>query len=257
MEQLQDEVSAVLWTLGKPELINVCQYLKCKEPTGEGFRGQPRRALIRLAESTLEDIKGRETGLFSEAVKFQLKPHLSNPRVTDEVLIEKVNEAAGLELERQNKLRRNTAAKPPRVSEIHTELQPNHSPLPGSSETDMDDETQTKGCGVVFAKKKTGQSKGLDPETAKLIEGLKADVLEVKKKFNETLEATKSRPTTDARRPPAAGWARGCQVCREAQVGDTCRHCYRCGQEGHLSRGCRQNRSTQGNGRGLLSRDPQ
>ncbi|KAJ8369291.1 hypothetical protein SKAU_G00093190 [Synaphobranchus kaupii] len=56
-----------------------------------------------------------ETGLFSEAVK----PHLSNPRVTDEVLIEKVNEAAGLELEQQNKLRRNTAAKPPRAEQVH------------------------------------------------------------------------------------------------------------------------------------------
>ncbi|KAK0144609.1 hypothetical protein N1851_016951 [Merluccius polli] len=92
---------------------------------------------------------------------------------------------------------------------------------------------------------------------AKLIEGLKADVLEVKKMFNETLEASMSRPSADTRLTPAARWVRGCQACREAQVGDTCRHCYRCGQEGHLSRGCRQNRSVPGNGRGLLSRDPQ
>ena len=60
MEQLQDEISAVLWTLGQPELINVCQRIKCSEPAGEGFRGQSRRALIRLTESTLGEIEESE-----------------------------------------------------------------------------------------------------------------------------------------------------------------------------------------------------
>lgn len=202
-------------------------------------------------------LRSLETGLFSEAVKFQLKPYLSNPKVTDEVLIEKVNEAASLELERQTKFRRNITVKPTRVNEIHTELQSNHSQVSMNSETDIHGETQIKGGGAVSTKKKQGQSKGLDTETAKLIEGLKADVLEVKKMFNETLEATKPRPSTDTRPSSATRWARGCQACREAQVVDTCRHCYRCGQEGHVSRGCRQSRFTQGNGRGLLSWDPQ
>lgn len=57
MEQLQDEISAALWALGKPELIKVCQHLKCSEPTGEGFKEQSRRALIRLTESTLDEIE--------------------------------------------------------------------------------------------------------------------------------------------------------------------------------------------------------
>lgn len=39
------------------------------------------------------------TGLLTEAVKFQFKPYLSNPSVTDEILIGKINEAASLELE--------------------------------------------------------------------------------------------------------------------------------------------------------------
>ena len=65
-----------------------------------------------------------------------------------------------------------------------------------NSETDINYETQTKGGVVVSTKKKRGQSKGPDPETAKLIEGHKVDVLEAKKMFNEILEATKSRPST-------------------------------------------------------------
>lgn len=202
-------------------------------------------------------LRSLETGLLSEAVKFQLKPYLSNYQVTDEVLIEKINEAASLELERQNKLRRNTTVKTPRINEVHAESQHNHTQPPLNSEPDRKDETQTKGGEGGATKKKQGQNKGLDSETAKLIEGLKADVLEVKKMFNETLEATKVRSSMDSRFSPTTRRARGCQMCREAQLGDLCRHCYRCGQEGHLSRGCRQARITQGNGRGLLSRDPQ
>ncbi|XP_039636880.1 uncharacterized protein LOC120546178 [Perca fluviatilis] len=57
MEQLQDEVSSVLWTLGKPELIKVCHQLKCSEPSGVGFQGLSRRALGRLAENTLDELE--------------------------------------------------------------------------------------------------------------------------------------------------------------------------------------------------------
>lgn len=68
MESLQDEISAVLWTLGKSELINVCQYLKISESTG-GFSGQSCRALIQLAESTLDEIgKGEESQVFQQYV---------------------------------------------------------------------------------------------------------------------------------------------------------------------------------------------
>lgn len=57
MEQLQDCVSSKFLMLEKPELIKVCLYLKCNEPSGEGFPGQTRRALIRLAEGTLDEIE--------------------------------------------------------------------------------------------------------------------------------------------------------------------------------------------------------
>lgn len=50
-------------------------------------------------------LRSIETGLLSEAVKLQLKTYLSNPRIKDEELIERVNEAAILEQERQQKLR--------------------------------------------------------------------------------------------------------------------------------------------------------
>lgn len=35
---------------------------------------------------------------------------------------------------------------------------------------------------------------------------------------------------------------RGCGVCKEQGLGDQCGHCFKCGQSGHLSRGCRGQR---------------
>ena len=93
-------------------------------------------------------------------------------------------------------------------------------------------------------KKKQGQCKGPDLETTKLIEGLKADVMEVKKMFSETLGATKSHPSTDTGPSIAVRWTRGCQACREAQDSESCTHCYRCGQEGHLSHGTHSSHSS-------------
>uniref|UniRef100_A0A3B5LS08 CCHC-type domain-containing protein n=1 Tax=Xiphophorus couchianus TaxID=32473 RepID=A0A3B5LS08_9TELE len=91
--------------------------------------------------------------------------------------------------------------------------------------------------------------------TTKLIEGLKAEMLELKKLVLETVEITKKhqteRATTHSYRKP-----RGCPACLEAQSGERCTHCYKCGQGGHLARGCRQNRGQQGNWTGLLGRDP-
>lgn len=47
-----------------------------------------------------------DTGLLDDTVKFQVKPYLSELKVADEVLIDKIGEAANLELERQTQLKR-------------------------------------------------------------------------------------------------------------------------------------------------------
>lgn len=69
---------------------------------------------------------------------------------------------------------------------------------------------------MVATKKKQGQSNGLDWEISTLIEGLEADVLDVKKMFNETLEATTLRASMDSPSSPSElpnvqrgpGWSR-------------------------------------------------
>lgn len=73
MEQLRDEVSRILLTLEKSELICVCEHLKCSEPSG-GFASQAQRALIRLAETTLDDMEDEED---SESLQQYLQRLLS------------------------------------------------------------------------------------------------------------------------------------------------------------------------------------
>lgn len=61
------------------------------------------------------------TGLLSDNIKFQIKPFLDDPAVSDEILIERVNEAASLEAERLNKPKKSTA-KSACVNELHTSI---------------------------------------------------------------------------------------------------------------------------------------
>lgn len=189
-------------------------------------------------------LRSIETGLYSDAVKFQLKPYLSNRTVTDEVLIERISEAANLEQERQQKLRKIVVInKPPKVSEVQAQVYP-----PDASAAVVDTVTHREAGGK--SKKSQGPKTEIDP-----IEALKAEVLEIKKLMLQTVEATQAGPT-EKTFTPSHSRPRGCRACQEAQIGDSCRHCFKCGQEGHLSRECRRTREQQGNETGLPSRDP-
>lgn len=189
-------------------------------------------------------LRSLETGLICDAVKNQLKPHLSDPTVTDDTLIEKLNEAASLDQERQNKQRRTAAWKQPKLNEIRTEH------IGETVERDVAAEREEVPLTV---KKKQSKVKELNVGSNEGIADLKAEVLEMKKMLLETMEATKLHHHPRTRPSSAAKWTKRCKACQETNVGESSNHCYRCGQEGLLSRGCRLKRPTQGNKRGLLS----
>ena len=196
-------------------------------------------------------LRSLETGLYSDAVKFQIKPYLKSPSVTDEELIERINEAANLEQERQQKLKKSVMSKPPKLSEIQTEVS---TLAPQPPPEDHRDPTNTADLRAK-SKKGQGRSTEQDSSTSHLIEGLRAELLEMKKLVLESAEANKKMQADRADRSSARNRPRGCRACREAQIGESCRHCFKCGQDGHLSRGCRQGREQQGNESGLPSRD--
>ncbi|KAK7922731.1 hypothetical protein WMY93_009633 [Mugilogobius chulae] len=68
-------------------------------------------------------LRSVSTGLISDHIKFQLKLYLDDPAVTDEILIDKLNEAASVESERLSKQRKNAISRAPKINELQTEAQ--------------------------------------------------------------------------------------------------------------------------------------
>lgn len=73
---------------------------------------------------------------------------------------------------------------------------------------------------------------------------------EMKQILSAVLEASHHPPL---RRPRL----KGCQKCRNEGAGDNCSHCFKCGLDGHFSRGCRAHRQLPENRSGLPGRDHQ
>lgn len=178
------------------------------------------------------------TGLLNDNIKFQITSLLDNPDVTDETLIERLNEAVNLEAERLNKLKRNNA-KAPKINELLTPEGPGTGPQTTSART-----------------KENTKAARAPPEVHALVTELKAEVAEVKQmvlaSLNNKLQPTK-RPTYNA----GPRRRRGCRTCQNNGEGDNCTHCFKCGQSGHISRGCRAPRLLQGNDAGPLPWDQQ
>lgn len=162
-------------------------------------------------------LRSIETVLISEAVMLQLKPYLTNPRIKDEELIERVNEALNLEQERQQKLKKNVMSKSPRPSEIQTNICPLESQLHSRGYMDHksnDSSPAVKADSTSISKKSQVKQKEADPSMSQMIEQLRADVLEMKQMENETMETAKGR--TEQVIPVNGNRLRGCRVCQEA-----------------------------------------
>lgn len=190
------------------------------------------------------------TGLLNDNIKFQIKPFLDNPGVTDETLIEKVTEAANLETERLNKLKRNST-KAPRVNELQT------SNTWDSSQDSSTQNTQPMRNTKELSKEKTKAAHPPpEPEMHALVRELKTEVAEMKRMVLASMSTDKPQnykqraESQDTRK-------RGCRACQDKGEGGSCSHCFKCGQLGHISRGCRAPRQVQGNIRGLLPKDQQ
>lgn len=186
-------------------------------------------------------LRSIETGLLSDSVKFQILPYLSKMEITDEELIEKVNEASRLESERQEKKKRFTAVRNPKIQEIQSEVQTDSAPAQSPPKTKEPNST----AAVRTVRGKETKQESIN--TQQIMEELRT---EMRQMFLAAME-TSHRPLGPRRRE------RGCQKCREEKVGETCSHCFKCGLEGHFSRGCRGQRSMSGNGQGLLRWDQQ
>ncbi|XP_019221791.1 uncharacterized protein LOC109204700 [Oreochromis niloticus] len=168
------------------------------------------------------------TGLISDNVKYQIKPYLDDPAVTDDVLIAKTNEAASLEWERQQKFRKTTREM--KVREIKAEAQSVQEAAVGAvGGQDQPFSTSTKGK----AAKAPATVTRKETELFEIINQLKGEIAEIKGAIRES-----HRPSPSHR----PSLKRGCRDCQDSNRGENCDHCFKCGQSGHLSRGCRTQR---------------
>lgn len=165
------------------------------------------------------------TGLMNDNVKYQIKSCLDDIAVTDETLITKINEAASLEWERQQKFRKNS--KEPRIRETRAEAQPQQGAVVGA----------VGGCELTAnttPKAKTQPTMtSRESELLDIIKQLKGEISEIKGAIQTSKRSSpQSRPNRK----------RGCMDCQERNLGEQCDHCFKCGQSGHLSKGCRARR---------------
>lgn len=165
------------------------------------------------------------TGLVSDNVKHQIKNCLDDPTVTDDVLIAKTNEAASLEWERQQKFKR--TSREPKVRELRADIQPVKEPSVGAvGGREQSFPTPTREKVVKTQPRMTCK----ESELLDIISQLKEEIAEIKGAIKES---HKSPPWHRPSRKP------GCRTCQDNNKGEECHHCFKCGQSGHLARGCR------------------
>ena len=158
-----------------------------------------------------------ETGLISNTLRTRRRAHLQQPNVTDAELINELNIAVTEESERNLKL-----GLGPKGKVKVTQVQSNN-----------DEKSAVKELVAEI----------------KALKGEMATLKEEEKKNKEQYGAQGRNHAGVARRG-----RRGCTKCQTEGCRDSCRHCWTCGDGGHLSYICNK---TQGNFPRLLSRDRQ
>lgn len=165
------------------------------------------------------------TGLINDSVKYQMKSCLDDPTVTDDVLIAKLNEAASLEWERQQKFKNNS--REAKVKELKTEVHPDQEVTVGAV-GGRDQSSSTPNRDKMVKSQPTATRK--ESELHDIIKQLKEEITEIKGAMKE------SNRWSSQRRPSRK---QGCRDCQDKNKGEECDHCFKCGQSGHHSRGCR------------------
>lgn len=152
-----------------------------------------------------------KTGL-TGSLKGEMRQYLQDPDISDEELLEKLSLVVSLEEKRAEK-----RGPKPRINTVSASEAEPKSP---TAETDQ-------------------------------IKQLSAGVQELTACVASLREAMQSPQSMPPRRQQEKGRReRGCPSCREKGAGDECRHCYKCGGDNHIARGCRS-----GNGPGLPQGD--
>ena len=178
-----------------------------------------------------------ETGLKDEAVRAKLRPFLEKTTVSDEQLLEKINQIMSAEMERYNKMS-SGGKKGLRVNQVGTSSV--------SSNPDPGQPGQTPQSESAKSVKKEAKPNSL----VTALEAIQSDLTSLKQAFDK---AHTSSERTANKRYGSANQSQfrrhKCTACYSASV-ERCDHCFKCGSSDHFARGCRKGRGS-GNERRL------
>lgn len=177
------------------------------------------------------------TGLHDDTIRTDIKPYLQNPKVTDEVLLEKITAAYSLEMERKSKLSTTLKAKTIRMAAIGEEkIQTEHVLKPNTN--------------------KGGETNKRDTLMEKVDQGNKA-ICEAIQNLTTHIASLQQAPQPHVQQRRVSGepsrkyraqpWTvnrRQCRKCQQFNPDGKCDHCYKCGSAEHWASGCRMRNVT-------------
>lgn len=167
-------------------------------------------------------------------VRQDLKPHISDPNVTDDSILELITKAVSEDAERQSRFGVTHKQKTVHINATQQKKDKNSVPM------------QTE----VLANRAAIQE--LTAQVSTLAKSLEKAITPMV----NTVTENRHPATPASKQPNTKQDSKGkCQLC-VAQGADHCTHCFKCGKEGHRAIGCLQ-KNMSGNSRRLLGRDHQ
>lgn len=168
-------------------------------------------------------------------VRRDLKPHLSDEKVTDDVILEVITKSVGEDTERQNRLGQALKSKAVSVSTVQMDKK-------SQNAVQMQAEVQANRTAI---QELTAQVSSLTKSLEKALTPMVSSGTEnIHPHFSHQKQPVKSEAK------------RRCQQC-VSQGKDSCSHCFKCGKEGHRAVGCLMKNNLSGNWTRSLGRDHQ
>lgn len=164
-------------------------------------------------------------------VRRDIRPHISNMKVTDDFILDTITRSVSEDIERQN-----------RLGHANKQRQANINAVQQNSGQQKDDQMQTE-----LQANRTAIHE-LTAQVSSLTKSLEKAFTKTPENIGTTPTRAKSSPKSDVRGK--------CQQCI-TQGNDCCTHCFRCGGEGHRAIGCLRKNSQSGNQQRPLGRDHQ
>lgn len=174
------------------------------------------------------------TGLHDDTIRADLKPHLQDPKIKDEVLLEKMTAAYTLELERKNKLSTASKARMIKVAAVSEENEKTEEESHSHKPVNKNKQSEKHKRDTLMEKVDQGNKAICDA-----IQNPATHIASLSRTPPPQTMRASEQPNQKYRPQPRAANPRRCQQCQVSNPEGRCSHCYKCGSAEHWASGCR------------------